>query len=100
MRDLTLTVNANHLIVTWDVPMTPNGIVRYNVMLSGKNLVNNMPIDINNNSVNVTETMYTVAHSSLPYSSYTAMVAAFTDGGFSPVEVDSEQTPQEGCYLN
>ena len=93
---LSLNVNASHLIVTWIVPMTPNGMVRYDVILSGVNLVNNMPIDISSSSMNVTETMYTVAHSSLPYSNYTAMVTAFTDGGFGPVSTVTEQTPVDG----
>ena len=96
MVGLSLNVSASHLTVTWDVPMMPNGIVSYNVMLSGVNLVNNMPIDINNNLMNVTETMYTVAHSPQPYSTYTAEVAAFTSAGFGPVTTVTEQTPVDG----
>ena len=97
VRELTLTVNASHLIVTWDVPMLPNGMISlYSVMLAGINLVDSESIEIDDSSVNVTETMYTVAHSSLPYSNYTAQVSAFTIGGFSPAVVDFEQTPAEG----
>ena len=74
-----------------------NGVIRlYSVILSGINLVDSESIGIADSSVNVTETMYTVAHSSPPYSNYTAGVAAFTSAGFGPVRMVSEQTPAEG----
>ena len=77
----------------------PNGIVSYNVLLSGVNLVNDTLIDISDSSVNVTETMYSTPHSPLPYSNYTAVVTAFTSAGFGPEEVDSELTPAGGEYM-
>ena len=77
--------------------MTPNGVISlYSVMLSGINLVDSQSIEISNSLMNVTQTMYTVAHSSLPYSNYTAEVSAFTAGGFGPAVVDFEQAAVEG----
>ena len=70
----------------------------YSVTLSGINLVNNDSLEIDNSTVNVTETMYTVAHSSQPYSTYTAEVAAFTNAGFGPVTMVSNQTLAEGKW--
>ena len=96
VRELNLVVTASHLTVTWDPPLMPNGIVSYDVLLSGVNLANDMLIDISDSSVNVTQTMYSTPHSPLPYSNYTAVVTAFTSVGFGPEEVDSELTQAEG----
>ena len=95
VEDLRLVINDSHLTVTWDVPLMPNGVISvYRVMLSGINLVDSL--EIVNSSMNVTQTMYTVAHSSQPYSTYTAEVAAFTSAGFGPVTMVSNQTLAEG----
>ena len=97
VRELSLAVNSSHLTVTWDAPLMPNGVIMlYSVMLSGINLVDSQSIEIANSSMNVSETMYTVAHSSLPYSNYTAVVVAFTGAGPGPKEEDTVQTAEEG----
>ena len=97
VEDLSLVISDSHLTVTWDVPLMPNGVISlYSVMLSGINLVNNDSLEIVNSSMNVTQTMYTVAHSSQPYSTYTAGVAAFTSAGFGPARMVSNQTLAEG----
>ena len=100
MQRLALVVNDTHLIVTWMAPMSPNGvIIGYNVTLSGINLVNSMEIEIDPNSVIVTDTSYTVAHTSIPYSDYTAVVFASTSAGDSTEETVTEQTLEEGMIL-
>ena len=94
---LALDVTGSQLIVSWDTPSTPNGVITgYNVTLSGVNLVNSMGIGIDPNSAIVMETSYTVAHSSIPYSDYTAIVFASTSAGDSGVETVTVQTPEEG----
>ncbi|XP_064396511.1 phosphatidylinositol phosphatase PTPRQ-like isoform X3 [Halichondria panicea] len=96
VQRLALVVNDTHLIVTWIAPMSPNGvIIGYNVTLSGINLVNSMEIGIDPNSVIVTDTSYTVAHTSIPYSDYTAVVFASTSAGDSTEETVTEQTLEE-----
>ncbi len=107
MQGLDLVVNDAHLIVTWMVPMMPNGvIIGYNVTLSGINLVNSMEIEIDPNSTVINETSYTMDHTSIPYSNYTAVVFASTSAGDSTDETFTIQTPEEGiiakrgiCYL-
>ena len=81
--------------------MSPNGvIIGYNVTLSGVNLANSDVINISENSEIVTDTSYTVAHTSIPYSDYTAVVFASTIAGDSTVETSIIQTPEEGtCIL-
>ena len=98
VTELSLNVTDDQLIVTWLAPMMPNGPgpISYNVTLSGINLVDNSSITITSDVITITETMYTVAHSSLPYSIYTAAVVAFTGAGASEQRAVSEQTPEEG----
>ena len=82
--------------------MSPNGvIIGYNVTLSGVNLANSDVINISENSEIVTDTSYTVAHTSIPYSDYTAVVFASTIAGDSTDETVTVQTPEEGewCHV-
>ncbi len=100
MQELELVVNNTHLIVTWMAPMMPNGvIIGYNVTLSGINLANSTEIGIDPSSAIVTDTSYTVAHTSIPYSDYTAVVFASTIAGDSTNETSTIQTPEEGTIL-
>ncbi len=97
MVGLALNVTGSQLIVSWDTPSTPNGVITgYNVTLSGVNLVNSMGIGIDPNSAIVMETSYTVAHSSIPYSDYTVVVFASTSAGPGPLTTVTEQTDEEG----
>ena len=96
VRELALNVTDNQLIITWETPSIPNGVVSYNLTLSGINLVDMSPITITPNALTVTDTMYTVDHSSIPYSNYTAVVVAFTSAGASPERTVTEQTPEAG----
>ena len=99
MQGLTLVVNDNNLTVTWIPPSETNGVVSYNVTLSGINLVDMSPITITPNTATVTDTMYTANHSSTPYSNYTAVVVAFTSAGASPESTVTEQTSEAGLQL-
>ena len=99
VQELTLNVSATEITVSWMVPMMPNGvIIGYNVTLSGINLVNNEVIEISGSSVVINETSYTVNHTSIPYSNYTAVVFASTNVGPGPITTVTEQTPEEGEF--
>ena len=74
----------------------PNGVVSYTVTLSGINLVNNSTIDITSNTATLMETMYTIEHSSVPYSDYTAVVVAMTSAGPGPESTLTVQTSEAG----
>ena len=96
---LALSVTGSQLNITFDTPSTPNGvIIGYNVTLSGINLVNNEVIEISESSAVTNETSYTVAHTSIPYSNYTAVVFASTNVGPGPITTVTEQTPEEGEF--
>ena len=103
MLRLDVNVTSDQIMVTWMSPSKPNGVVNYNVTLSAVNLVNGQPpIVINQPSAVVTDTMYTVNHISVPYSSYTVMVFASTSAGNSDTEMVTIQTPEAGkkqCFL-
>ncbi len=96
MLALGLIVTASEITVSWDPPLLPNGVVSYSVTLSGVNLANNEAITISTNSAIVNETSYTVDHTSIPYSDYTAIVFASTSAGDSDVETVTVQTPEDG----
>ncbi len=97
MLALALNVTSDQLVVTWQPPSMPNGVVSYTVNISAINLANDQAISIDQSSAVVTETMYSVSHSSVPYSNYTVMVLALTIAGSSDTEeVVSIQTPEAG----
>ncbi len=96
VQELSLVVNGTHLTVSWNPPLLPNGVVSYNVTLSGVNLANNEAITISENSAIVMETSYTVTHSSIPYSDYTAVVFSSTSAGPGSMTTVTEQTDEEG----
>ncbi len=95
---LALNVTGSQLIVNWNPPSTPNGVViNYNVTLSGINLANSKVIEIGPNSAMITMgTSYTMDHTSIPYSRYTAVVFASTSAGPGPTTTVIVQTPEEG----
>ncbi len=81
--------------------MSPNGvIIGYNVTLSGVNLANNEVINISENSKIVTDISYTVSHTFIPYSDYTAVVFASTSVGPGPMTTVTEQTPEQSMSLD
>ena len=102
VRELTLTITDNQLMVTWMVPSMPNGpeSISYNVTLSGIVLVDMSPIAITPDSATVTDTVYTVNHTSTPYSNYTAVVVAFTSAGASAERTFTEQFPEAGDSMS
>ena len=94
---LNITVNDTHVIVTWDAPADPNGVVSYNVTVSGINLIDDASV-LNLTTVVLAETEYTIPHTSVPYSEYTAVVVPQTSAGSGPSQTDTVQTPEAGVY--
>ncbi len=100
MQGLTLAVSATEITVSWMAPMMPNGvIIGYSVTLSGINLANSEVIEITASSAVTSETNYTVDHTSIPYSNYTAVVFASTSVGPGPMATVSEQTDEQSMIL-
>jgi len=102
---LSLNTTGGQLVVSWSPPAAPNGMVLYNVSVSAVNLVNNQPIVIPMSTAgNIDNTIYSVSHTALAYSNYTASVTGITTAGPGPVESVTVQTPQQGklllTYLN
>ena len=99
VQQLNIMVNDTHVIVTWDAPADPNGVVSYNVTVSGINLLNNASV-LTSTPVGLAETEYIVSHTSVPYSEYTAVVVPQTSAGSGPSEMLSTQTDQEGDLIH
>ena len=94
-QQLNITVNGSHVIVNWDAPTNPNGVVSYNVTVSGINLLDNSSV-LTSTTVTISETEYIIPHTSVPYSEYTAVVVPQTSAGSGPDQSDTVQTPQAG----
>ena len=95
---LNITVNGSHVIVNWDAPTNPNGVVSYNVTVSGINLLDNSRV-LTSTTVTISETEYTIPHTSVPHSEYTAVVVPQTSAGGGPSETDIVQTPEAGIMF-
>ena len=95
VQQLNIMVNDTHVIVTWDAPTDPNGVVSYNVTVSGINLLNNASV-LASTTVILAETEYIDPHTSVPYSEYTAVVVPQTSAGSGPSQTDTVQTPEAG----
>ena len=90
---LNITVNGTHVIVNWNAPTDPNGVVSYNVTVSGINLLDNSSV-LTSTTVTISETEYIIPHTSVPHSEYTAVVVPQTSAGVGPSETDTVQTSQ------
>ena len=95
VQQLDITVNGSHVIVTWNAPTNPNGVVSYNVTVSGINLLDNSSV-LTSTTVTISDTEYIIPHTSLPHSKYTAVVVPHTSAGGGPSETDTVQTAQAG----
>ena len=95
VQQLNITINSTHVIVTWNAPADPNGVVSYNVTVSGINLLNNASV-LASTTVFLAETEYIVPHTSVPYSEYTAVVVPQTSAGSGPSQTDTVRTLEAG----
>ena len=89
--------NNTHIIVTWEVPTTPNGRVNYNVKVEERNLLTG-DVSIIHTEV-VTGTELTVQCQVEAYSMYNISVISQTSVGMADAVTDSFTTPEEGNFL-
>ena len=88
VRNLLATApNFTLINITWDEPETPNGIVSYEVTVTGVDLATQLSV------LNVTaatnETQYLLGTTVEVYAQYVVMVTAITGGGRgTPVETN------------
>ena len=89
--------NDTHIIVTWEVPTTPNGRVNYTVKVEERDLLTGDVIIILTEVVTGTE--LTVQYQVEAYSMYNISVTSQTSVGTAEAETDSFTTPEEGNFF-
>ena len=91
---MTALNNDTHIIVTWEVPTTPNGRVNYTVKVEDRDLLTGDVIIIHTEVV--TETKLTVQYQVEAYSMYNISVTSKTSIGMADAVTDSFTTPEKG----
>jgi hypothetical protein len=95
--NVAITESSDGLLVTWDPPTSPNGVLEYTITLNQTNLA--MPDISLPQLTNVTaETEFPFNLSLLPYHLYTVTVTPFTGGGEGGADMDSLQTNESSKY--
>ena len=93
---MSVSSNGTHIIITWDPPFEPNGVVNYTVLLQETDLVQNTTIDITLEEV--TELSLIVSFETNPYREYVAIVTAQTGAGMGESTQGTLMTPEGGMY--
>ena len=96
--DLTASFNDTHIIITWEPPSAPNGLVNYTVVVQERDLLSddtNIPVT----EVVTTELELIVEYPVEVYSEYTVNVTSQTSAGEGETETMQFQTPEEGAYI-
>jgi hypothetical protein len=95
---VNVSSNDTHIIVTWEPPTEPNGVVNYTVLLRETDLVQNTTVDIA--SEEVTELSLLVPFVTTPYREYVATVTAQTSAGAGESAEDVLMTPEGGTIVS
>ena len=95
MRNLVATrLDFSVINITWDEPQTPNGIVSYEVNVTGVDLATQL--NVLSETAVTNETQYSVETTVEVYAQYVVMVTAMTGGGQGPTVVTNFTTPEGG----
>ena len=93
-QNVSVSSNNTHLIVTWEPPSEPNGIVTYTVQLLETDLLQSTTVNIT--SQEVSELSLIIEFMTKPYRQYTATVTAQTVAGMGESEEGGLMTPEGG----
>ncbi len=91
--EIRFTHDGTNFNISWDEPLQPNGILTYNITLTGINLLRSNQILFEEGVVTEQEFLLEVA--SVPYTFYTASVVPQTGGGVGPETNATLSTDQE-----
>ena len=95
VRNLNYTLGQSSVLITWDEPAMPNGIITYTISIIGEDLIDGTIVMNSSTTVNSTELFVEAIQ---PYSTYTVVVTSRTGAGDGdPVNV-SFQTPEAGKW--
>ena len=96
-QNVSVSSNETHIIIRWDPPFEPNGVVNYTVLLQETDLVQNTTIDITLEEV--TELSLIVSFETNPYREYVAIVTAQTGAGMGESTQGTLMTPEGGTTM-
>ena len=85
--------NDTHIIITWDEPSSPNGLVNYTLVVQERNLLTNDTFVVKMKVVNELELI--VDHPVTAYSEYTVNVTSQTSAGEGETRTARFQTMEE-----
>ena len=94
VQNLRISFNNTHIIITWDAPEFPRGLVNYTVVVRERNLLSGAT-DVIGMDV-VTELQLIVDYPVEVYSEYVINVTSQTSAGEGDTETIMFQTPEEG----
>ena len=95
VRNLVATrLDFSLINITWDEPQMPNGIVSYEVNVTGVDLVTQL--NVLSETAVTNETQYSVEAALEVYALYVVMVTAMTGGGPAQTVVTNLTTPEGG----
>ena len=93
VRNLNYTLEPSSVLITWEEPAMPNGIIMYAISIIGEDLIDGTIVLNSSTTVNSTEFLVEEIQ---PYSTYTVVVMSRTGAGDgNPVNVGF-QTPEAG----
>jgi hypothetical protein len=94
---VAISESSDGLLVTWDPPASPNGVLEYTITLNQTNLA--MPDVSLPQLTNVTANNSFIFNLSLlPHHLYAVTVTPFTGGGEGGADMDSLQTNESSKY--
>ena len=93
VRNLNYTLNQSFVMITWDEPAMPNGIIMYAISVIGEDIIDGTTMLNLSATLNSTEFLVEAIQ---PYSTYTVVVTSRTGAGDGdPVNI-TFQTPEAG----
>ena len=90
VRSLNYTLEPSSVLITWEVPAMPNGIITYAISIIGEDLIDGTIVLNTSTTVNSTELVVEVQ----PYSTYTVVVTSRTGAGDGDPVTISFETPE------
>ena len=85
-------INSTSIHLSWDQPLTPNGVITHYLLKYSKEGSFSVPVTI-------TDTMYMTIKNLSEYTEYTFVVAAATSAGIGPQAETFERTAEDGMYI-
>ena len=91
VRNLNYTLEPSSVLITWEEPAMPNGIITYAISIIGEDLIDGTIVQNSSTTLNSTEFL---VEDIQPYSNYTVVVTSRTGAGDGDPVTISFETPE------